>query len=79
VLNDGTRALKNLFRYTKGDICKPTSICLEAKLWEGVTAPDMADLFFSSILPPLSALILFCAHFKRRKGSRERQNGRKPG
>lgn len=61
MLNDGTRALKNLFRFTKGDIRKPTSICSEAKLWEGVAAPDMADLFFSSTLPLLSALIFFCA------------------
>lgn len=61
MLNDGRIALKNLFRDTEGDICKPTPICLEAKLWEGVAAPDMADLFLSSALPPLSALIFFCA------------------
>jgi len=59
VLKYDTTALKTLFRYTKDDICKPTSICLEAKLWEGVETPDTVDLFFSSTLPPLPALILF--------------------
>lgn len=60
MLKYGTTALKNLFRYTKDDISKPTSICLQAKLWEGVKTLDMVDLFFSSTLPPLPALIFVC-------------------
>lgn len=80
MLKYGTTALKALFRYTKDDICKPTSICLEAKLWEGVATPDKVDLFFSPTLPPLPVRIFFCTFvFRAEKSEGERQNDREPG
>lgn len=72
MLKYGTTALKALFRYTKDDICKPTSICLEAKLWEGVATPDKVDLFFSSTLPPLPAHIFFCTFVFRAEKAEEK-------
>lgn len=72
MLKYGTTALKNLFRYTKDDISKPTSICLQAKLWEGVKTPDMVDLFFSSTLPPLPALIFVCMLVFREEKAQEK-------
>lgn len=73
MLKYGTTALKALFRYTKDDICKPTSICLEAKLWEGVATPNKVDLFFSSTLPPLPAHIFFCTFVFRAEKAEEKE------
>lgn len=72
MLKYDTTALKTLFGYTKDDICKPTSICLDAKLWEGVETPDMVDLFFSSLLLPLPALIFFCTFVFRAEKAEEK-------
>lgn len=72
MLKYDTTALKTLFRYTKDDSCKPTSICLEAKLWEGVETPDMVDLFFPSTLPPVPAHIFFCTFVFRAEKAEEK-------
>lgn len=72
MLKYGTTALKALFSSTKNDICKPTSICLGAKLWEGGATPDKVDLFFSPTLPPLPAHICFCTFVFRAEKAEEK-------
>lgn len=72
MLKYGTTALKALFRYTKDDICKPTSICLGTKLWEGVVTPDKVDLFFSPTLPLFPAHICFCTFVFRAEKAEEK-------